>query len=317
MMNRLCELFSLKYPIIQGGMGNVSHPELAIAISEAGGLGTLGAGTMTPDEIEQKLNQMKEHTSKPYCLNIAISVQPYLEEVLKLALEHDVPVISLSAGNPRPYIKKFQERGKKVICVVASVEQAKKVDEAGADAIVAEGYEAAGINSNFETTTLTLIPQIVRAVKAPVIAAGGIGDGKGLLAMLSLGALGVQMGTRFIATKEALVHELYKRQIVEASDTNTVIVGRSVGRVRRLLNTSYAQTLLELEEKGMTLEQFNEYTDEAHHIAGAIEGQLSEGHLNGGQVSGLIEDIPSVAELLERMMNEAKEMSQVTQALLS
>ncbi|HHY21574.1 MAG TPA: 2-nitropropane dioxygenase [Bacilli bacterium] len=316
-MNRLCELFSLKYPIIQGGMGNVSHPELAIAISEAGGLGTLGAGTMTPDEIEQKLNQMKEHTSKPYCLNIAISVQPYLEEVLKLALEHDVPVISLSAGNPRPYIKKFQERGKKVICVVASVEQAKKVDEAGADAIVAEGYEAAGINSNFETTTLTLIPQIVRAVKAPVIAAGGIGDGKGLLAMLSLGALGVQMGTRFIATKEALVHELYKRQIVEASDTNTVIVGRSVGRVRRLLNTSYAQTLLELEEKGMTLEQFNEYTDEAHHIAGAIEGQLSEGHLNGGQVSGLIEDIPSVAELLERMMNEAKEMSQVTQALLS
>lgn len=316
-MNILCERFSLKYPIIQGGMGNVSHPELAIAISEAGGLGTLGAGTMTPAEIEQKLNQIKEHTSNPYCLNIAISVQPYLEDVLKLALEHDVPVISLSAGNPRPYIKKFQERGKKVICVVASVEQAKKAEEAGADAIVAEGYEAAGINSNFETTTLTLIPQIAKAVKAPVIAAGGIGDGKGLLAMLSLGAVGVQMGTRFIATKEALVHDLYKREIVDASDTNTVIVGRSVGRVRRLLNTSYAQTLLALEEKGITLEEFNAHTDEAHHIAGAIEGQLSEGHLNGGQVSGLIEDIPSVKELFERMINEAKEMSQTTQALLS
>jgi enoyl-[acyl-carrier protein] reductase II len=308
-MNLLCEVLSIKYPIIQGGMGNVSHPELAVAISEAGGLGTIGAGTMNPEEIEQMLLKIKEKTAKPYCLNIPITVQPYLEEVVALAFKHDVPVISLSAGNPLPYIKKFQEKGAKVICVVASVKQAKKADEGGADVIVAEGYEAAGINSNFEITTLTLIPQIVKEVKAPVVAAGGIGDGKGLLAMLALGASGVQMGTRFIATKEALVHEKYKKLIVEAGDVDTVIVGRSVGRVRRLLNTPYAQRLLELERQGITLEQFNEHTDEAHHIAGAIEGKLSEGHLNAGQIAGLIDDIPTVSELLERMIAEAKVVS--------
>ena len=308
-MNILCEQLSLRFPIIQGGMGNLSPTTLAIAISEAGGLGTIGAGTMKPDELEEKLIAVRNQTKKPFCLNIPITVQPYFEEIMNLAYKYDVPVISLSAGNPIPYIKPLQNAGKKVICVVATVKQAKKVDLAGADVIVAEGYEAAGINSNFETTTLTLIPQIVKAVNTPVVAAGGIADGKGLMAMLSLGAAGVQMGTRFIATREAQVHDNYKKLIIEANDTDTIIVGRSVGKVRRLLNTEYAKKLLEMETNGITLEQFNQCTDESHHLKGASQGLLAQGHLNSGQIAGLIDDIPSVADLLEGMYQEAKEMS--------
>lgn len=306
-MNALCELLSIQYPIIQGGMGNVSHPELAIAISEAGGLGTIGAGTMKPKEIQRMIEKIKEATNKPYCLNIPLTVQPYADEVVALALEYKVPVISLSAGNPVPYIKKFQKNGSKVICVVASVRHAVKAEIGGADAIVAEGFEAAGINSELELTTMTLIPQIIKKVKVPVVAAGGIADGKGLAAIWALGAAGVQMGTRFIATKEALVHERYKQLIVEANDVGTVIVGRSVGRVRRLLNTPYAQKLIKLEKQGMSLEQFNDLTDEAHHIEGAVKGNIHEGHLNAGQISGLIEDVPTVGELIELMVKEAKE----------
>ncbi|MBU8906456.1 NAD(P)H-dependent flavin oxidoreductase [Desertibacillus haloalkaliphilus] len=304
-MNILCRKLGLEYPMLQGGMGNVSHPNLTAAISEAGGLGTLGAGTMTPAELEEKIIGVKEKTDKAFCMNIPITVQPYFEEIVDLVFKHKIPVVSLSAGNPVPLIPKFQEKGIKVICVVASVKQAIKVDRAGADVIVGEGYEAAGINSNFETTTLTLIPQIVNVVEAPVVAAGGIGDGRGLLAMLSLGASGVQMGTRFIATKEALVHDNYKQLITDAGDTDTVIVGRSVGRVRRLLNTEYANKLIEAELQGVTLEEFNEKTNEDCHIAGAIEGKLAKGHVNGGQVAGLIEDIPSVSDLLEDMMKQA------------
>lgn len=306
-MNILCRKLSISYPIIQGGMGNVSHAKLTAAISEAGALGTIGAGTMSANEVEAMIEEVKQKTNKPFALNIPISVQPYVEEIIQLVHKHQVPVVSLSAGNPAPFISSFQEKGVKVICVVASVKQAVKAEQAGADVIVAEGYEAAGINSNFETTTLTLIPQIVKAVSIPVVAAGGIANGSGLVAMLALGAKGVQMGTRFIATKEALVHETYKKAIVEASDTETMIVGRSVGRVRRLLQTEYAHKLLELEKKGLTIEEFNSYTNEAHHVAAAINGEIGNGHLNSGQIAGFIDDIPTVAELLNRMIKEAEQ----------
>ena len=305
-MNILCRQLSIDYPILQGGMGNVSHAELTAAISEAGALGTIGAGTMPSEEIEEKLKAVKELTERPFALNIPISVQPYLEDVVALVFKYQVPVVSLSAGNPAPYIAAFKEKGIKVISVVASVKQAIKSEQLGADIIVAEGYEAAGINSNYETTTLALIPQIVKAVSIPVVAAGGIGDGCGLLAMLALGAQGVQMGTRFIATQEALVHAKYKEHILQTNDTGTVIVGRTVGRVRRLLNTPYAQKLKELEAKGITLEQLNDYTNEDRHIAGAINGDVDEGHLNGGQIAGLIDDVPTVAQLIERMIEQAK-----------
>ncbi|MBP2242331.1 enoyl-[acyl-carrier protein] reductase II [Cytobacillus eiseniae] len=309
-MNALTQILAIEYPIIQGGMGNISNAILTGAVSEAGGLGTIGAGTMTPDEVEEIIKETINRTTKPFALNIALSVSPYVKEVLSLVRKYQIPIVSLSAGNPAPYIPMFHEQGTKVITVCASVHQAKKAEAAGADVIVAEGYEAAGINSSLETTTLVLIPQIVEAVKIPVVAAGGIGDGKGLAAILTLGASGVQMGTRFIVTKEAPFHQHYKQKIVEASDHATLIVGRSVGRIRRVLDSEYAQKLLNYESKGISLDEFNELTSEKFHRLGAIDGREEAGFMNSGQIAGLISDIPTVKELLEKIIDDAKKQLQ-------
>ncbi|WP_335869602.1 NAD(P)H-dependent flavin oxidoreductase [Bacillus sp. 2205SS5-2] len=305
-MNRVVELLGISYPIIQGGMGNISSSFLAAAISNAGGLGTVGTGTMNPSEVEELLTDLQDLTKRKYAVNIAINVTPHLKELVALVLKYNVPIVSLSAGNPAPLIPVLKQSGVTVICVVASTRQALKAEKAGADLLVAEGYEAAGINSNLETTTLTLIPQIADAVSIPVIAAGGIGDGRGLAAAFSLGASGIQMGTRFIATKEAPYHENYKNKILVAQDDETMIVGRSIGRVRRIIKTNYGEKLLQAEATGVTLEKFNEKTSEEYHKIGAIEGKLDEGFINGGQVSGLIKDVQSVSDLLEEMVETAK-----------
>ena len=301
----ITEQLHIKYPIIQGGMGNISNAPLTAAVSEAGGLGTIGSGTMSPDEVEHIILETKKRTNKPFALNIAITVTPYIKELVELVIKHQIPVVSLSAGNPAPVIPVLHDHGVKVIAVVASVKHAQKAEAAGADILVSEGFEAAGINSNLELTTFTLIPQIAQSVGIPVLAAGGIGDGKGLAAALMLGASGVQIGTRLIATKEAPFHHTYKQNLVHASDTDTVIVGRSVGRVRRMLKTPYAHKLRNIEEQGMTLEQYNEMTSEKQHVTGAIAGDLENGFINSGQVAGLISGIPSVKELLDSMMEEA------------
>ncbi|WP_256380228.1 nitronate monooxygenase family protein [Geobacillus sp. GHH01] len=305
-MNDICRLLNLRYPIIQGGMGNISNAELASAVSEAGGLGTIGAGTMPPDEVEALIVETKRRTNRPFAVNIPLQVTPHAAEIAELVIRHQVPVVSLSAGNPAPWIPRFAEHGIKVLVVVASVNQAQKAEAAGADVVVAEGYEAAGINSPLELTTMTLIPQVASAVRIPVVAAGGIGDGRGLLAALALGAQGVQLGTRLVATKEAPFHEAYKRRLVEAKENETVIVGRSVGRIRRVMRTPYAEKLLEYEQQGMPLEQFQEYTSEDRHRRGALFGDFHEGFINAGQIAGLIDDVPTVAELFEQMMTEAK-----------
>jgi enoyl-[acyl-carrier protein] reductase II len=302
----ICQQLSIKYPIIQGGMGNISNAILTAAVSEAGGLGTIGCGTMTPREVEEIIIETKQRTNKPFAINIAITVTEYLTDLINLVIKHHIPVVSLSAGNPAPFVPVFKEKGIKVIAVVASVKHAKKAEAAGADLLVAEGYEAAGINSDLELTTFTLIPQISQAVKIPVIAAGGIGDGKGLAAALMLGASGVQIGTRFIATQESPFHNTYKQNLVGASDTDTVIVGRSVGRVRRMLKTPYASKLLNIEATGMTLEQYSELTSEKQHITGAMGGDLENGFINSGQVAGLISSIPTVKELIDSLMLDAR-----------
>ncbi|MGD6833936.1 NAD(P)H-dependent flavin oxidoreductase [Sutcliffiella halmapala] len=305
-MNKLIYILNIQLPIIQGGMGNISNAPLAAAVSNAGGLGTIGAGTMPPDEVEKIILETKQLTNKPFAINVALSVSPYTKEILGLIIKHGVQAVSLSAGNPAPFIPKLKEHGVKVICVVASSKQAVKAENAGADVIVAEGYEAAGINSNLETTTFTLIPQIASKVTVPIAAAGGIGDGKGLAAALALGASGVQMGTRLIATKEAPFHEEYKNALLAADDGGTVIVGRSVERVRRVLKTPYSDYLLEKEAIGITLEDFNGLTTEEHHKLGAILGKLDKGFINGGQISSIISDIPSVEDLFTSMMKGAK-----------
>ncbi|MFS0576846.1 DUF561 domain-containing protein [Sporosarcina sp. 179-K 3D1 HS] len=307
-MNELCTLLSIQYPILQGGMGNISNAKLAIAVSEAGGLGTIGCGTSEVEEVEAKIVEIKNGTSKNFAVNIAIGVTPHTDELINLVIKRRVPVVSLSAGNPSPYIPLLHENGIKVIAIVASVKHAKKAEQAGADVLVAEGFEAAGINSNLELTTLTLIPQIAANVKVPVVAAGGIGDGKGLAAAFVLGASGVQMGTRLIATEEMQVHDVYKQRLIDATDTETMIIGRNVGRVRRVLKNEYAEELFKREHEGLTLEQFNELTTEKQHIQGAIDGDMKQGFINGGQVSGLITDIPTVKELLDGMVRDAKDM---------
>jgi enoyl-[acyl-carrier protein] reductase II len=305
-VNRLTNLLNIQYPIFQGGMGNISNAPLTAAVSEAGGLGTIGVGTMTPVEVEKIIMETKALTAKPFALNIPISVTPYLKEMLMLLLKHQIQIVSLSAGNPTPYIEKLHKNGIKVIAVIASVKHAKKAEAAGVDILVAEGYEAAGINSPFETTTLTLIPQIVDSVHIPVVGAGGIADGRGLAAAICLGASGVQMGTRFIATKEAPFHANYKQKILDADDTSTVIVGRSVGKIRRLLQAPYAGKLLDYERNKMTDEEYLSLTSEDLHKRGALEGNDQEGFMNAGQIAGLVSNIPSVKELIDGMMQEAR-----------
>ncbi|MDW0115397.1 DUF561 domain-containing protein [Sporosarcina thermotolerans] len=302
----VCDMLQIDFPIIQGGMGNISNAQLTAAVSEAGGLGTIGCGTLPPDEVEKIIMETKRLTNRNFAINIAISVSPYVKELIGLVLKHKIPIVSLSAGNPTPYIPVLQENGVTVIALVASVQHARKAEAAGADILVAEGFEAAGINSNLELTTFTLIPQIVKNVTVPVIAAGGIGDGKGLAAALMLGASGVQIGTRLIATKEAPFHDRYKQNLVDASDTETILIGRSIGRLRRILKTPYAMKLKELEESGMSLEQYSELTSELKHIKGAIEGDMENGFINSGQIAGLIENIPSVKELFASLMEEAE-----------
>lgn len=305
-MNQLCSVLAIQFPIIQGGMGNISSPELAAAVSNAGGLGTIGCGTMTPAEVEERIVATKQLTKKPFALNVPINVNPHTKELLQLAITHKIPVVSLSAGNPTLYIEKLHAHQIRVIAVVASVKQALKAAQGGADVIVAEGYEAAGINSNLELTTFTLIPQVVDAVSVPVVAAGGIGDGRGLAAAFMLGAAGVQMGTRFIATEEMPVHPTYKQRLLDATDAETVILGRSVGQVRRVLQSPYASSLLADEAEGITLVDYQERTSEIFHIKGAIEGQEQAGFMNSGQIAGIIQDLPTVATLIEKMMEEAQ-----------
>jgi len=305
-LNQLCSVLAIQFPIIQGGMGNISSPELAAAVSNAGGLGTIGCGTMTPTEVEERIVATKQLTQKPFALNVPINVNPHTKELLQLAITHKIPVVSLSAGNPTLYIEKLHAHQIRVIAVVASVKQALKAEQGGADVIVVEGYEAAGINSNLELTTFTLIPQVVDAVSVPVVAAGGIGDGRGLAAAFMLGAAGVQMGTRFIATKEMPVHPTYKQRLLDATDAETVILGRSVGQVRRVLQSPYASSLLADEAEGITLVDYQERTSEIFHIKGAIEGQEQAGFMNSGQIAGIIQDLPTVATLIENMMEEAQ-----------
>jgi len=299
-MSRLCSKLQIDVPIIQGGMGNISHAELTAAVSNAGGLGTIGCGTMTPAEVKRLIEATRRLTSRPFALNIAIRVSPHTEQLIELAIEERIPVVSLSAGNPAPFLSKLREAGIQTIGVVASVKQAIKAEQAGVDVLVAEGVEAAGINSPLELTTMTLIPQIADHVTIPVLAAGGIGDGRGLAAAWMLGAEGVQLGTRLIATQESRVHEHYKRHLVQADDLETRIIGREVGQVRRVLNGPYIEAL-----QPMSLAAFQEQTNESFHIKGALEGDETAGYVNAGLISGLIDDVPTVAELFNRMMDDA------------
>lgn len=317
--NPLLKLLKLQRPIIQGGMGNISPVELCVAVSKAGGLGQIGAGTLALEELSLKIKQVQKQLGHdtPFGLNIPLMVHPQVEDVVNLALREQIPIVTLSAGNPKPWIPILKEHGIKVMVVVAAVEQAQKAEQAGADTVIGEGFEAAGKNSPKELTTFALLPQLRQSLSIPIIAAGGIGDGHGLLAAFALGASGVQLGTRLIATQEAVVHELYKQALLEAKDEDTIVLGRRNGFVTRLLNTPYSRKLFKLEQEGASLEQLQQALDEHSHERGALQGLLTEGHVNAGQISGLIQSIPTVKDLFEEMELTARQRLEMLRHLFN
>lgn len=298
MKNRVTELFGIDYPIIMGGMAWAGTAKLAAAVSNAGGLGVIGSGAMRAEQLREAIKQIRSLTDRPFGVNIMLA-SPYVEELLNVVMEEEVPVVTFGAGNPTKFIQKLKERGTKVVVVVASDSLAKLVEREGADAVVAEGMESGGHIG--EVTTIVLVNKVARSVKIPVIAAGGIADGRSMAAAFALGAEGVQMGTRFLATAESEAHDNYKRKILSASIRDTVVTGAKLGHPARVLKTPFARQVCELEVKS---------PEEAELILvgslkrAVIDGDIDSGSFMAGQVSGLIDDIPTVRELIERIMRE-------------
>jgi len=300
----LCDLLGIKHPIIQGGMAWVATAELASAVSEAGGLGIIGAGSAPPDYVRDQIRKVRERTDKPFGVNVPL-FSPYASEVVKVCIEEKVPVMTTGGGNPGPFIGPLKEAGIIVIPVVASVALAKRLEKMGADALVAEGMESGGHIG--DVATMPLVPQIVDAVKIPVIAAGGIADGRGLAAALALGAVGVQMGTRFICTEECIAHPVYKEQIVKAHDRATIVTGQSLGHPVRALKNPMTYRFQELEKKGASEEEIIAFGTGALRRA-VLEGDWENGSFMAGQSCGLIHDIVPVKVLIERIVAEAEEI---------
>jgi len=300
----LTELVGIRYPIIQGGMAWVATWELVSAVSEAGALGVLGAGNAPVNWVREQIQQIRAHTSKPFGVNIPL-FSPFAAEVVELCIAEKVPVLTTGAGNPTPYIKPAKEAGIIVIPVVASAALAQRLERAGADAVIAEGEESGGHIG--EVTTMALVPQVVDAVRIPVIAAGGFGDGRGLVAALALGAAGVQMGTRFICTEECIAHPNYKQAILKANERSTMVTGYSIGHPVRCLRNPMARDFEALEKRGASEQEVIEFGTGRLRKA-VLEGDVVHGSLMAGQVAGLVRDIVPAKVLIERIAQEAEDL---------
>jgi enoyl-[acyl-carrier protein] reductase II len=297
----LCDLLGIDYPIIQGGMAWIATAELAAAVSEGGGLGVIGGGDCPPDYIRQQVRQAKGLTSRPFGVNIPL-FSPHVSADLEVCIEEGVKVIFTGAGNPAPFVPRIKEAGLLVIPVVASVALAKRLAAAGVDAIVAEGMESGGHVG--DVTTMPLLPQVVDAVKLPVIGAGGIADGRGLAAALALGAQGVQMGTRFVCATECTAHQNYKMRIISAGDRATVVTGHSLGHPVRAIRNQMTRQFAEMERAGRAEEDILAFGTGRLRLA-AIQGDVENGSVMSGQCAGLINDILPAAEIIQRTMREA------------
>jgi enoyl-[acyl-carrier protein] reductase II len=308
MSNRVSELFGIRYPIIQGGMIWCSGWELASAVSNAGGLGLIGGGSMYPEIFRQHIRKAKQATSKPFGVNLPL-IYPQVEEMIHIVIEEGVKVVFTSAGNPAKYTSFFKERGLKVAHVIANVKFARKCEEAGVDAIVAEGFEAGGHNGIEETTTMTLIPVIRKAVKIPLIAAGGIASGRAMLAAFALGAEGVQIGSRFAASEESSAHPAFKQKIVEAQDGDTKLTLKRVIPVR-LIKNEFFRKVEELETRGASREDIMELLGRGRAKLGMFEGDTAEGELEIGQVSAQIDSIKPAGEIVEEIVREFNQAKQ-------
>jgi enoyl-[acyl-carrier protein] reductase II len=301
-MNRINQLFEIKYPIIQGGMIWCSGWELASAVSNAGGLGLIGSGSMYPDVLRLQIQKCKKATDKPFGVNVPL-LYPNIEEHIKIIIEEKVPIVYTSAGNPKTWTKILKAEGIKVVHVVSNVKFALKSAEAGVDAIVAEGFEAGGHNGREETTTLCLIPMVRKATDIPLIAAGGIGTGSAMAAMFCLGAEGVQVGSRFVATHESSAHKNFKERVVNTPEGDTQLTLKELTPVRLIKNEFYAQ-LQAAYEAGANREELTKLLGRGRAKKGMFEGDLQEGELEIGQVSGLIKEIIPAAQVVEEMMKE-------------
>lgn len=302
MQTELTRLLGIEYPITQGGMAWVAEYHLAAAVSEAGGLGIIGAANAPAEWVREQIKETKKLTDKPFGVNVML-MSPYAEEVAKVVAEEEVAVVTTGAGNPEKYMELWKSKDIKVIPVVASVALAKRMERCGADAVIAEGCESGGHIG--ESTTMTLVPQVVDAVDIPVIAAGGIADGRGIAAVFMLGAKGVQMGTRFVVTKECQVHQNYKERIIKAKDIDTRVTGRSTGHPVRTLRNGMTKKYLEMESKGASLEELEYLTLGALRKA-VVDGDIKEGSVMSGQIAGMVKEELTCKEVIDRLVKETE-----------
>lgn len=302
--NRITELFGIQYPIIQAGMIWASGWKLAAAVSNAGGLGIIGAGSMYPDVLREHIQQCKQATDKPFGVNLPL-LYPDIDKHVAVILEEKVPIVFTSAGNPKTWTAKFKEAGVTVVHVVSSAKFALKCQDAGVDAVVAEGFEAGGHNGREETTTMCLIPAVRPAINIPLIAAGGIGTGRAMLAAMALGAEGVQMGSRFVCSPEASSHQAFKEVILNANEGDTVLTLKKLTPVRLIKNQFYKQ-VQEAEDSCATIDQLNDLLGRARAKKGMFEGDLNEGELEIGQVSAIIKEIKPAGDIVAEVWEEFK-----------
>ncbi|MCT8339931.1 nitronate monooxygenase [Flavobacteriaceae bacterium TK19130] len=302
MKNRITELFNIKYPLIQAGMIWNSGWRLASAVSNEGGLGLLGAGSMYPEVLREHIQKCQKATDKPFGVNVPM-LYPDIDTIIDIIIEEGVKIVFTSAGNPKTYTSKLKEHGITVVHVVSSVKFAQKAEAAGVDAIVAEGFEAGGHNGRDETTTLTLIPMVREQIEIPLIAAGGIATGRGMLAAMVLGADGVQVGSRFVASEEASSHQAFKKMVVEAKEGDTMLTLKELAPVRMLKN-KFFEDVMELYTKSPSKEDLQKLLGRARAKKGMFEGDLEEGELEIGQIAGLIHDIKPAAQIVRDIISE-------------
>jgi len=300
MKTKITELLGIEYPIIQGGMAWVAECHLAAAVSEAGGLGLIGAASAPGEWVREQIREVKKHTAKPFGVNIML-MSPYADEVAQILVEEGVPVVTTGAGNPEKYITMWKEAGIKIIPVVASVAMAKRMERYGADAVVAEGTESGGHIG--EATTMVLIPQVADALSIPVIAAGGIADGRGMAAAFMLGAQGMQLGTHFVVTKESIVHDNYKQAILKAKDIDTKVTGRSTGHPVRAIRNNMTKLYLKKEQEGAGFEELELLALGGLRKA-VVEGDVKNGSVMAGQSAGMVKEEMTCRELIRKLVDE-------------
>lgn len=302
MENRITKLFKIQYPLIQAGMIWNSGWKLASAVSNAGGLGIIGAGSMYPDVLQEHITKCKAATLKPFGVNVPM-LYPNIEEIIEIIIEEKIPIVFTSAGNPKTHTARLKKHGITVVHVVSSVKFALKAQDAGVDAVVAEGFEAGGHNGRDETTTFTLLPMVKEQIRVPLIAAGGIANGKGMLAAMILGADGVQIGSRFVASHESSAHQAFKQEVVKAKEGDTLLTLKELAPVRLLKNKFFDQ-VMELYKTNPSKEQLTELLGRARAKRGMFEGDLQDGELEIGQVAGLIHQIKPAAEIVSEIIEE-------------